>query len=115
VIPITWRNRRAGGQAKTPEMGSRYLFICLYVWLEKFFSRGDYKRNNGNATDQRELERVYSNRFDEVRDTASESGRSWFRTFSRAECLNPGLSWTWAADMASSSTAFVPDGNSPWT
>jgi hypothetical protein len=26
------------------EMGSRYLFICLYVWLEKYFSRGDYRR-----------------------------------------------------------------------
>jgi dolichol-phosphate mannosyltransferase len=25
-------------------MGSRYLFICLYVWLEKYFSAGDYKR-----------------------------------------------------------------------
>jgi dolichol-phosphate mannosyltransferase len=25
-------------------MGSRYLFICLYVWLEKYFSKGDYKR-----------------------------------------------------------------------
>jgi hypothetical protein len=25
-------------------MGSRYLFICLYVWLEKYFSRGDYKK-----------------------------------------------------------------------
>jgi dolichol-phosphate mannosyltransferase len=23
-------------------MGSRYLFICLYVWLEKYLSRGDY-------------------------------------------------------------------------
>jgi hypothetical protein len=20
------------------------LFICLYVWLEKYFSRGDYKK-----------------------------------------------------------------------
>jgi hypothetical protein len=26
------------------EMGSRYLFICLYVWLEKYFSRGDYRK-----------------------------------------------------------------------
>jgi dolichol-phosphate mannosyltransferase len=43
VIPITWRNRRAGeAKFKIREMGSRYLFICLYVWLEKFFSRGDY-------------------------------------------------------------------------
>jgi dolichol-phosphate mannosyltransferase len=25
-------------------MGSRYLFICLYLWLEKHLSRGDYKR-----------------------------------------------------------------------
>jgi dolichol-phosphate mannosyltransferase len=25
-------------------MGSRYLFICLYLWLEKYFSRGDYKK-----------------------------------------------------------------------
>jgi dolichol-phosphate mannosyltransferase len=45
VIPITWRNRRAGeAKLKIREMGSRYLFICLYVWLEKFFSRGDYKK-----------------------------------------------------------------------
>lgn len=45
VIPITWRNRRAGeSKLKIKEMGSRYLFICLYVWLEKYFSRGDYKR-----------------------------------------------------------------------
>ena len=45
VIPITWRNRRHGvAKLKITEMGSRYLFICLYVWLEKYFSRGDYKR-----------------------------------------------------------------------
>jgi len=45
VIPITWRNRRAGTpKLKIKEMGSRYLFICLYVWLEKYFSRGDYRR-----------------------------------------------------------------------
>jgi dolichol-phosphate mannosyltransferase len=45
VVPITWRNRRSGkAKLKIKEMGSRYLFICLYVWLEKYFSRGDYKR-----------------------------------------------------------------------
>ncbi len=44
VIPITWRNRRHGvAKLKIREMGSRYLFICLYVWLEKYFSRGDYR------------------------------------------------------------------------
>jgi dolichol-phosphate mannosyltransferase len=45
VIPISWRNRRHGvPKLKIKEMGSRYLFICLYVWLEKYFSRGDYRR-----------------------------------------------------------------------
>jgi dolichol-phosphate mannosyltransferase len=45
VIPITWRNRQAGeAKLKLKEMGSRYFFIVAYVWLEKFFSRGDYRR-----------------------------------------------------------------------
>ena len=45
VIPITWRNRQHGeAKLKITEMGSRYLFICLYVWLEKYFSRGDYRK-----------------------------------------------------------------------
>ena len=45
VIPITWRNRRTGqAKLKINEMGSRYLFIIFYVWLEKYFSRGDYRR-----------------------------------------------------------------------
>ncbi|HEY6204748.1 MAG TPA: glycosyltransferase family 2 protein [Chthoniobacterales bacterium] len=44
-IPITWRNRRTGtAKLHLREMGSRYLFICLYVWLEKYFSRGDYRK-----------------------------------------------------------------------
>jgi dolichol-phosphate mannosyltransferase len=45
VMPITWRNRRTGeAKLKLKEMGSRYFFIVAYVWLEKFFSRGDYRR-----------------------------------------------------------------------
>jgi dolichol-phosphate mannosyltransferase len=45
VIPITWRNRRHGvAKLKIKEMGSRYFFVCMYVWLEKYFSRGDYRR-----------------------------------------------------------------------
>jgi dolichol-phosphate mannosyltransferase len=45
TLPITWRNRRKGvAKLKINEMGSRYLFICLYVWLEKYFSRGDYRK-----------------------------------------------------------------------
>jgi dolichol-phosphate mannosyltransferase len=45
VVPITWRNRRTGvAKLKIKEMGSRYFFICMYVWLEKYFSRGDYRK-----------------------------------------------------------------------
>ncbi|HEX2099055.1 MAG TPA: glycosyltransferase family 2 protein [Candidatus Synoicihabitans sp.] len=46
VVPISWSNRRHGvAKLKIKEMGSRYFFICMYVWLEKFFSRGDYRRS----------------------------------------------------------------------
>ena len=46
VIPISWQNRRYGeAKLKIKEMGSRYFFICAYVWLEKYFSRGDYRRH----------------------------------------------------------------------
>jgi dolichol-phosphate mannosyltransferase len=45
VMPITWRNRRTGvAKLKIREMGSRYLFIVAYCWLEKYFSRGDYRK-----------------------------------------------------------------------
>jgi dolichol-phosphate mannosyltransferase len=45
IIPITWRNRTTGvSKLKLKEMGSRYLFIVLSIWLEKHLSRGDYKR-----------------------------------------------------------------------
>lgn len=50
VCPISWKNRRAGiSKLSFREMGSRYLFIILYVWLEKFFSRGDYRRRQPQA------------------------------------------------------------------
>ena len=49
VIPITWRNRLVGvAKLKIREMGARYMFIVMYVWLEKYFSRGDY-RKEGSA------------------------------------------------------------------
>ena len=45
VIPISWHNRKYGeAKLKIKEMGSRYFFICAYVWLEKYFSRGDYRK-----------------------------------------------------------------------
>ena len=45
VVPISWTNRKSGiSKLKIKEMGSRYLFIVLYLWLEHHLSRGDYLR-----------------------------------------------------------------------
>ncbi|MCL1468541.1 glycosyltransferase [Argonema galeatum] len=45
TVPIIWRNRKKGiSKLKIKEMGSRYLFIVLYIFLEKMLSRGDYVR-----------------------------------------------------------------------
>jgi dolichol-phosphate mannosyltransferase len=50
LIPITWRNRSHGvSKLKIKEMGSRYLFIALYCWLEKYFSRGDHQQKHPAA------------------------------------------------------------------
>jgi dolichol-phosphate mannosyltransferase len=47
VVPVTWTNRRHGAsKLKLAEMGSRYAFIILYVWLEHHLSRGDYRRKD---------------------------------------------------------------------
>ena len=47
VIPISWKNRTKGvAKLKLREMGSRYFFIIAYLWLEKYFSRGDYLKND---------------------------------------------------------------------
>ncbi|HSR93495.1 MAG TPA: glycosyltransferase family 2 protein, partial [Solirubrobacterales bacterium] len=44
VIPTNWTNRTSGeAKLAMKEMGSRYLFIVLYVWLESTLSRGDYR------------------------------------------------------------------------
>lgn len=44
-IPITYRSRRTGKpKLKIKEMGSRYMFSWLHVWLEKHLTRGDYRR-----------------------------------------------------------------------
>jgi dolichol-phosphate mannosyltransferase len=64
VTPITWTNRQTGvSKLKIKEMGSRYLFIVLYLWLEKYLSRGDYRRG----------EPVSSTVSPEVTDAVSQS------------------------------------------
>jgi dolichol-phosphate mannosyltransferase len=45
IVPVSWRNRKTGqSKLSLQEMGSRYLFIVLYVFLEHHLSRGDYRR-----------------------------------------------------------------------
>jgi dolichol-phosphate mannosyltransferase len=49
VVPNSWLNRCAGeSKLKIKEMGSRYLFIILYCFIEKWLSRGDYITNGVN-------------------------------------------------------------------
>ena len=44
VLPNSWKNRKHGvAKLRIKEMGSRYLFIILYCWLERALSRGDYR------------------------------------------------------------------------
>jgi dolichol-phosphate mannosyltransferase len=50
VIPIRWRQRKLRiSSLHLKEMGSRYLFIVLYVWLERFLTHGDYRRPSGES------------------------------------------------------------------
>ncbi len=45
VVPNYWTNRKTGeSKLKIKEMGSRYFYIILYCLLEKWLSRGDYKK-----------------------------------------------------------------------
>ncbi len=50
IVPIRWRNR-SGGATKfgLQEMGSRYVFIILYTFLEHHLSRGDYRRGGAGG------------------------------------------------------------------
>lgn len=47
VVPNSWTNRKYGvSKLKIKEMGSRYFFILVYCFVEKYFSRGDFKRKD---------------------------------------------------------------------
>jgi dolichol-phosphate mannosyltransferase len=46
VVPNSWKNRKQGvSKFNIREMGSRYLFIVTYCWLEKQLARGDYQNS----------------------------------------------------------------------
>ena len=45
VVENTWQNRQHGvSKLKIREMGSRYFFILMYCFFEKYFSKGDFKK-----------------------------------------------------------------------
>lgn len=45
IVPNSWTNRKYGkSNLKIREMGSRYFFILVYCFIEKYFSRGDFKK-----------------------------------------------------------------------
>ncbi len=47
VEPNSWKNRKHGvSKLKIKEMGSRYFFILVYCFIEKYFSRGDFRRRD---------------------------------------------------------------------
>ena len=51
VTPVSWTNRSFGeSKLGLREMGSRYLFIILSVYLEHHLSRGDYRRPGYSET-----------------------------------------------------------------
>jgi dolichol-phosphate mannosyltransferase len=59
VVPNTWTNRKAGkSKLKIREMGSRYFFILLYCLIEKFFSRGDFRKEMTVALGKQQLSDV---------------------------------------------------------
>jgi dolichol-phosphate mannosyltransferase len=53
IVPTSWTNRAAGtSKLQLNEMGSRYLFIVLYVFLEYHLSRGDYRRAGADSPER---------------------------------------------------------------
>ncbi|MGC4022137.1 MAG: glycosyltransferase family 2 protein [Cyclobacteriaceae bacterium] len=45
IVENSWMNRSHGtSKLKLKEMGSRYFFILMYCFVEKYFSRGDFKK-----------------------------------------------------------------------
>ena len=53
LLPNQWTNRKKGeSKLKIKEMGSRYMFIILYCFLEKYLTRGDYLKDKNRPTRQ---------------------------------------------------------------
>lgn len=50
IVPNWWINRKEGeSKLKIKEMGSRYFYVILYCLIEKWLSRGDYRKGKPQA------------------------------------------------------------------
>jgi len=50
ILPNDWINRKTGeSKLRIKEMGSRYLFIVLYCFIERWLSKRDYHREQSAA------------------------------------------------------------------
>jgi len=59
VVPTSWHGRKFGvSNLKIEEMGSRYLFIILYIWLEKMLSKGDYRKNQSRDDSEKDFSHI---------------------------------------------------------
>jgi dolichol-phosphate mannosyltransferase len=57
VVPNAWYNRKEGvSKFKIKEMGSRYLFIILYCWLERRLSMKDYRKASADRLKETQLQ-----------------------------------------------------------
>ena len=52
-LPNQWTNRKTGAaKLKLKEMGSRYMFIIFYCFMEKYLTRGDYVKKNSSDSNK---------------------------------------------------------------
>jgi dolichol-phosphate mannosyltransferase len=73
IVPVAWRGRISGrSKLALQEMGSRYLFIILIVFLEHHLTRGDYRRTDFAEQPRRGELRSRAARRAAARDGAGE-------------------------------------------
>jgi dolichol-phosphate mannosyltransferase len=73
IVPVAWRGRVSGrSKLALQEMGSRYLFIILIVFLEHHLTRGDYRRTGFAEQPRRGELRSRAARKAAARDGAGE-------------------------------------------
>jgi len=66
IVPNDWINRKTGvSKLRVQEMGSRYLFIVLYCFIEKWLSMRDYHRERllADSTTRGNVGEIKSHRF----------------------------------------------------